>query len=159
MPVEWKQRMKVIDHARVGEVIVEWATGERPLPEDFSQFRDAMDAGFLIVQEAGAEEPRAASIAMDRDPPITDEDNEVAFVPIRHIRFIRTRRDTIVIKLPPKHMIERSRERYTALGFPIEAYPFPSYQQIDIQKLKDSGIDAAEMFYSEVGDYTTSECA
>ncbi len=122
-------RVEMIDFAEVGRKIVEWTldASTRPDPQDFQEFKNQLANGLRIV-----------------DPQITK------------FQLVETPPDTIVIRLPEKDMIEKTKTKYTASSFQPYQFPFPGYLPIDLQRL--TGITAEELFYSAVGGYTTAEC-
>jgi hypothetical protein len=129
MQAKWSPRMMIVDAAQVGRKIVEWTLDERTRPKSFAEFKEQLEGGLKIV-----------------DKNATD------------FKLVPTPPDTIVIRLPPRELIEKARAQYSAAGAKPGDYPFPEFLPIDVDKLTTQGVTAEELFYSFVGNYTTAEC-
>jgi len=141
MQSPWK-RVNIIDSGVIGRKIVEWTLDSHTRPDQnspkgFEEFKRQLQEGLEII-----------------DSKITGFPEIVGF------ELVETPINKIVIRLPPKEMIEKAIEKYTDPSFKVEDYPLPSYlskySSIDLQKL--TGITPEELFYSSVGSYTTAEC-
>jgi hypothetical protein len=129
----WK-RIRVINHRLLGEKIVEWTLNPATRPRTIQEFQDQLTYALQVI-----------------DPTKTTK-----------LNFIDTPMDTILIRLPPKEILQEAKDTYSNTNLPLEEYGFPPYYEIDkihLDKLKQTGVTAADLFYSSVGDYTTSECA
>jgi hypothetical protein len=130
MPSMWK-RVDIIDHALVGRRMVDWTLNRQPRPTTMQEFVTAM-TGALTVRDLTKTTTFGG--------------------------FIDTPLDTLKFRLPPASMIQQAESTYTNPSFDIVNYPLPQYYGVDLNKLKQAGLTAAELFYSRVGDYTTQEC-
>ena len=76
----------------------------------------------------------------------------------KHITFVKQEQDTIMVKLPPKVMIEDSEEM---LNQPGATYPLPPFYKRLFNGM-DPVIPESEKFRvhaERIGDYTISACA
>jgi hypothetical protein len=126
----WK-RISVIDHRLLGQKIVEWTLNPATRPRTIEEFQYQLTGALTVV-----------------DPTKTTK-----------LNFIDTPMDTILIRLPPKEILQQAKDTYSNAAISMDQYDFPPYYEVDLAKLKIKGVTAADLFYSSVGDYTTSECA
>ena len=123
---EWV-RMKVVDSQAVGKFIVDLALHpEKRRPKNVSQLKSELGGAviFNLVQD---------------DTPVT---------------FIDTPMNEIVIRLPPKAMVEDALKTFIE-NFNMAKYPIPDY----VSNILGGNITPQELFFRRIGDYTTSECA
>src|SRR5438067_1872286 len=133
MPMDamWK-RITMIDHEIVGKKIVEWTLDPGTRPTTIEAFEKQLAGGLTV-----------------KDKTRTTK-----------LNFIDTPYDTILIRLPPREIIQQAKDAYSATPPPsVDDYPFPAYYRVDPAKVKAAMITAEDLFYSSVGDYTTAECA
>lgn len=125
----WK-RLEMIDRAAAGRKIVEWTLDPSTRPTTIAAFQKQMEGAMRV-----------------KDPSKTTK-----------INFIDTPLDTILIRLPPAIIIQEAKDKYTDPATTVDDFPFPPYYHADTAKIKADGITAEELFFSSVGDYTTTEC-
>ena len=126
----WK-RISVTDYASLGKKIVEWTLNPETRPRTIDEFEYQLVGALKVVDKTKTTK----------------------------VNFIDTPLDTILIRLPPREILQEAKDTYSNPKLPIDQYDFPSYYEIDLDKLKGKGTTPAELFYASVGDYTTSECA
>jgi hypothetical protein len=131
-------RLRVTNHEAWGRLVKTWATGkdyvgdgsEYPLPKTIDDFKEQ-----LARAQVFANVPEWA----------------------KTIRFVGSETDEIVVRLPPKYMIEDSE---TILSQPGGSYPIP-----DFYKRIFNGMDPVvpesdrmRLHAERIGDYTVSVC-
>ena len=122
------QRVQITNYQALGEKVKAWAKGQDALPSDMAELKEQ-----LAAAQVGATIPER----------------------IKNVKFVRCEDDTLVIKLPPKSLIEDSESRFTQPG---GDYPLPPvYEQVFQAKpaIKDKMAFHAE----RIGDYTIALCA
>ena len=118
-------------HQRFGEIIKEWARGERtPLPRSIAEFKAVLDAeGVEAIWPTGEHE-------------------------LHNLNFIFGRTETLDIRLPP---VEHLNESRTHLAQPGVEYDIPRFYHDAFGSTPT--IDNNETFHSaRVGDYTVANC-
>ena len=133
------ERLQVTNHERWGKLVKTWATGsnyleddnEYPLPKTIDEFKQQLATAqvFATVPER-----------------------------FKHIKFVSQEQDTIVVRLPPKVMIEDSE---ALLNEPGATYPLPPFYKRLFNGI-DPVIPENEKFRvhaERIGDYTISACA
>ncbi len=133
------ERIQISNHERWGKLVKSWATGKNyledenqyPIPETIEEFKEQLAKAQVF-----------------------------ATVPDRFtsIKFVTSEQDTIVVKLPPKAMIEDSE---SLLNQPGSTYPIPPFYKRLFNGM-DPVIPESEKFRvhaERIGDYTISLCA
>src|SRR5262245_44751898 len=133
------ERLQVTNHERWGKLVKTWATGVNymddennyPLPETMEEFKEQLAKAQVF-----------------------------ATVPERFtkIEFVSSEQDTILVRLPPKVMIEDSE---SLLNKPGSTYPLPPFYKRLFNGL-DPVIPEEErlrVHAERIGDYTISVCA
>jgi hypothetical protein len=131
-------RLRVTNHEAWGKLVKTWATGknyvedgnEYPVPKTIEQFKEQ-----LATAQVFANVPEWA----------------------KTIRFVSSNDDEIVVRLPPKIMIEDSE---SLLARPGGTYPVPDFYK-RIFKGMDPVIPEADklrVHAERIGDYTVSVC-
>jgi hypothetical protein len=131
-------RVQIANHERWGKLVKTWATGRNylddnnsyPKPTNMDEFKEQLNK---------------AQVGMT----IPDH--------LRSFRFAESDVDTLLVRLPPKEMIEDSEARLMAPGAPYPLAPF--YKRVFGGK--DPEIAKSEMmkFHAErVGEYTINAC-
>ena len=126
----WK-RISVTDYRLLGQKIVDWTLYPGNRPRTIAEFEDQLKGALTVVDKTKTTK----------------------------LNFIDTPMDTILIRLPPREILQQAQATYTNTSLPLDQYGFPSYYEIDMDKQKALGTTPADLFYASVGDYTTSECA
>ncbi len=116
-------RVTITDYVGFGKLIADWATDAKPPPKDIDDMRTQC--------------------------------KDVAHIPdrIKKLHLVKSTLETLVIKLPPKKMVEES----TSVLFPgLASYPTPAYYY---QKfINGSSMSNEEFLYSRIADYTIGQC-
>jgi len=133
------ERLQVTNHERWGNLVKTWATGVNylgddnsyPVPQTMDEFKEQLAKAqvFATVPER-----------------------------FKNIKFVSSDQDTIVVKLPPKAMIEDSE---SLLNRPGATYPLPPFYKRLFNGL-DPVIPEEErlrVHAERIGDYTISLCA
>jgi hypothetical protein len=131
-------RLRVTNHEAWGKLVKTWATGKNyvgdgniyPVPKTIDEFKEQ-----LAQAQVFANVPEWA----------------------KHIRFVSSNDDEIVVRLPPKVMIEDSE---SILARPGGTYPVPDFYK-RIFKGMDPVIPESEklrVHAERIGDYTVSVC-
>lgn len=133
------ERLQVTNHERWGNLVKSWATG---------------------VNYLGDENTYPVPTTMDEFKEQLAKAQVFATVPERfkNIKFVSSEQDTIVVKLPPKAMIEDSE---SLLNQPGATYPLPPFYKRLFNGL-DPVIPEEErlrVHAERIGDYTISLCA
>ena len=132
------ERLQITNHERWGKLVKTWSTGknyleddnEYPVPETMEEFKEQ-----LAKAQVFATVP-------DR---------------FKHIQFVTSDQETLLLKLPPKIMIEDSEAR---LSEPGSTYPIPPFYK-RLFNGTDPIIPEADKFKvhaERIGDYTISFC-
>jgi hypothetical protein len=132
------ERLQITNHERWGKLVKTWSTGknyleddnEYPVPETVEQFKEQLAKAqvFATVPER-----------------------------FKHIQFVTSDQETLLLKLPPKIMIEDSEAR---LSEPGATYPIPPFYKRLFNGV-DPIIPEADKFKvhaERIGDYTISFC-
>ena len=133
------ERLVVTNHKRWGKLVKTWATGnnyleddnEYPLPATIDEFKEQLAKAqvFMTVPER-----------------------------FKHIQFVSSDQETILLRLPPKVMVADSEEM---LSEPGATYPIPPFYKRLFNGI-DPVIPEDEKFRvhaERIGDYTISFCA
>jgi hypothetical protein len=132
------ERLRVTNHEVWGKLVKTWATGKNyledgndyPLPTTIEQFKEQ-----LATAQVFASVPEWA----------------------KTIRFVSSDTDEIVVRLPPKYMIEDSE---ALLQQPGRSYPIPDFYKRIFNGM-DPVVPAADVLRvhaERIGDYTVSVC-
>lgn len=133
------ERLQITNHERWGKLVKTWSTGrnyleddnEYPVPTTMEEFKEQLAKAqvFATVPER-----------------------------FKHIRFVTSDQETLLLKLPPKVMIEDSEAMLNEAG---STYPIPPFYKRLFNGL-DPVIPENEKFKvhaERIGDYTMSLCA
>lgn len=133
------ERLQITNHERWGKLVKSWSTGknyleddnEYPVPTSMEEFKEQLAKAqvFATVPER-----------------------------FKHIQFVTSDQETLLLKLPPKVMIEDSE---AMLSEPGSSYPIPPFYKRLFNGL-DPVIPENEKFKvhaERIGDYTMSLCA
>ena len=133
------ERLQVTNHERWGNLVKTWATGvnylgdenQYPIPQTMDEFNEQLSKAQVF-----------------------------ATVPERFtkIEFVSSEQDTILVRLPPKQMIDDSE---SMLNKPGATYPLPPFYKRLFNGM-DPVIPESEKFKvhaERIGDYTISYCA
>jgi hypothetical protein len=133
------ERLQITNHERWGKLVKTWSTGKNyldddnqyPVPETVEQFKEQLARAqvFATVPER-----------------------------FKNIQFVTSDQETLLLKLPPKVMIEDSEAMLSEQG---STYPIPPFY-----KRLFNGIDPVipedekfKVHAERIGDYTISNCA
>jgi hypothetical protein len=133
------ERLQITNHERWGKLVKTWSTGrnyleddnEYPVPTTMEEFKEQLAKAqvFATVPER-----------------------------FKHVQFVTSDQDTLLLKLPPKIMIEDSE---AMLSEPGSTYPIPPFY-----KRLFNGVDPVipetdkfKVHAERIGDYTVSFCA
>jgi hypothetical protein len=133
------ERLQITNHERWGKLVKTWSTGknyldddnEYPVPTTMEEFKEQLAKAqvFATVPER-----------------------------FKHIQFVTSDEETLLLKLPPKIMIEDSE---AMLSEPGSTYPIPPFY-----KRLFNGVDPVipetdkfKVHAERIGDYTISFCA
>src|SRR5438045_6634171 len=105
----WK-RITVTDYELLGRKIVEWTLNPGTRPRTIAEFGEQLKGALTV-----------------KDPTRTTK-----------LNFIDTPYDTILIRLPPKDILEQARDTYVP-DLPIDEYGFPPYYKLDLDKMRQEG--------------------
>jgi hypothetical protein len=133
------ERIQISNHERWGKLVKTWSTGKNYLDDD-NQYPIPQSLDEFKAQLAQAQ--------------------VFATVPDRFtsVKFVTSEEDTIVVKLPPKAMIEDSE---SLLNQPGSTYPIPPFYKRLFNGM-DPVIPESDKFKvhaERIGDYTISLCA
>jgi hypothetical protein len=131
-------RLRVTNHEAWGKLVKTWATGKNyvgdgnvyPVPKTIDEFKEQ-----LAQAQVFANVPEWA----------------------KSIRFVGSDRDEIVVRLPPKYMIEDSESLIEQPGW---SYPIPDFYKRIFQGM-DPVVpyeDRLKLHAERIGDYTVSVC-
>ena len=133
------ERLQITNHERWGQLVKTWATGknylddenEYPVPTTVEQFKEQ-----LAKAQVFATVP-------DR---------------FKHIQFVTSDQETLLLKLPPKVMIEDSE---AMLSEPGSSYPIPPFYKRLFNGIDPviSEEDKFKVHAERIGDYTISVCS
>ncbi len=131
-------RLRVTNHEAWGRLVKTWATGknyvgdgnEYPLPATIEEFKEQ-----LATAQVFANVPEWA----------------------KNIRFVGSETDEIVVRLPPKYMIEDSE---AILAQPGGSYPIPDFYKRIFNGMDPvvPEADRMRLHAERIGDYTVSVC-
>ena len=133
------ERPQISNHERWGKLVKTWATGKNYL-EDDNEYQVPSTIDEFKEQLAKAQ---VFATIPDR---------------FKHIQFVSSDQETILVRLPPKVMIEDSE---AMLSQPGATYPIPPFYKRLFNGL-DPVIPEDEKFKvhaERIGDYTISYCA
>jgi hypothetical protein len=132
------ERLQITNHERWGKLVKTWSTGknyleddnEYPVPSTVEEFKEQLAKAqvFATVPER-----------------------------FKHIQFVTSDQETLLLKLPPKVMIEDSEARLSEDG---ATYPIPPFYKRLFNGV-DPVIPEADKFKvhaERIGDYTISFC-
>jgi hypothetical protein len=132
-------RLRVTNHEAWGKLVKSWATGKNyledgnnyPLPKTLDEFKQQ-----LATAQVFANVPDWA----------------------KSIRFVSSDSDEILVRLPPKNMIEDSE---TLLAQPGATYPIPDFYRRIFRGIDPiiPEADRLRVHAERIGDYTVSICA
>lgn len=120
-------RVQITNYKAFGDKVKAWAKGHDPIPQDLAEF-----ASQLAAANVGATIPSR----------------------IKAVKFVACEDDVLVIKLPPKSLIEDSEER---LMQPTGDYPMPPVYEQAFQS-KPTIKDKLGFHSERIADYTISLC-
>jgi hypothetical protein len=133
------ERLQITNHERWGKLVKTWSTGknyleddnEYPVPTTVEEFKEQLAKAqvFATVPER-----------------------------FKHIQFVTSDQETLLLKLPPKVMIEDSEAMLSEAG---STYPIPPFYKRLFNGL-DPVIPESDKFKvhaERIGDYTISLCA
>ena len=122
-----EKRVKILPgkHRFVGEKMVKWALGEEPRPKSIEDLK----------KELGD--------AVELSPVL------------KKVEFIDTPLETALFRLPPREMVQASRNRVRRSDFEKAEYLLPSFYEV---KAEDIALTPEQLFHARVADYTTGEC-
>jgi hypothetical protein len=132
------ERLQITNHERWGKLVKTWSTGknyldddnEYPVPATVEEFKEQ-----LAKAQVYATVPER----------------------FKHIQFVTSDQETLLLKLPPKIMIEDSEAR---LNEPGSTYPIPPFYK----RLFNGAdpvipeVDKFKVHAERIGDYTISFC-
>ena len=132
------ERLQITNHERWGKLVKTWSTGknyleddnEYPVPETVEEFKEQLAKAqvFATVPER-----------------------------FKNIQFVTSDQETLLLKLPPKVMIEDSE---ALLQQPGRSYPIPDFYKRIFNGM-DPVVPAADVLRvhaERIGDYTVSVC-
>ena len=117
-------RIEISDYAAMGRKVLEWASSEDARPETVAELKTQLA--------------------------------EIADVPdrIKHVEFVQSTLERLVIRLPPVEMAQEGLERAANLGQDGN-YQEPAFYR---DRILGGDIGNLEYFFSRVGDYTIAQC-
>ncbi len=117
-------RVEISDYAAMGRKVLEWAKSESARPTTIEELKTQL-AEFATVPDR-----------------------------LKHIEFVQSTLDKLVIRLPPIEMAEEGRERAARLDSD-GSYNEPRFYK---DRIVAGDIGNLEYFFSRVGDYTIAQC-
>lgn len=117
-------RIEISDYAAMGRKVVEWAGEEKKRPRNVDQLKTQL--------------------------------KDIATVPdrIKHVEFVQSTLEKLVLRLPPPEMAKEGLERVGNLE-PGSDYLEPRFYK---DRLLGGEIGNLEYFFSRIGDYTIAQC-
>lgn len=117
-------RVVISDYAAMGRQVLKWAESEAARPKTIKDLKKQLDG--------------------------------IADVPdrIKHIEFVQSTLERLVIRLPPIEMALEGLARVENLG-PTDDYREPRFYK---DKILSGDVGNLEFFFSRVGDYTIAQC-
>jgi hypothetical protein len=126
MPLERPiPRINVLNYRALGQKMIKWATDRESRPETLPEFVREVDGIIELPLPAW----------------------------IKGLQFVQSNNETLLIRLPPKEVVEDSLERIAA---GTGRYPFPNFYEQFI--LEEGEHDQQAIFEFRVGDYTIAHC-
>ncbi len=122
------------NYEKVGQLIYEWATGDKPWPKDLADFRALVGDNLYVP----AEYERLRIVQADNGSvQIEPGSNGLEFV----------------LRLPPKGQVMESAER---IDSGITSYPLPPLYELYLQQ--GHGRPPKGVFHARIADYTMRSC-
>lgn len=117
-------RVVISDYAAMGRQVLKWAESEDARPKTIDEIKEQLA--------------------------------DIADVPdrIKHIEFVQSTLERLVIRLPPIEMALEGLARVENLG-PADDYREPRFYK---DKILGGDVGNLEFFFSRVGDYTIAQC-
>lgn len=117
-------RIEVSDYAAMGRKVLEWAASDKDRPATVDEFKTQLE--------------------------------NIATVPdrIKHVEFVQSTLDRLVLRLPPLEMAQEGLERVGKLE-PNADYQEPRFYK---DRILGGEIGNLEYFFSRIGDYTIAQC-
>jgi hypothetical protein len=120
-------KVEVVNYKAFGEKVKAWTKGTAPLPTSIEEF-----ASQLAAANVGAKIPER----------------------FKHVKFMQSNEDTLVVRLPCKATLASSEERLARQG---GSYPLPSfYEQVFEGKPRID--DMLDFHAQRIGDYSIANC-
>ncbi len=120
-------RIEVADYIEMGRLVAQWAVDPATWPRDVAQLKEQLD-GIAEVPER-----------------------------IKHVEFVQSTLDTLVLRLPVKQMIEESLEAMTdPMG--DTRYPLPQFYADHYRPGFGPVMTPLDTLLARVGDYTIAQC-
>ncbi len=116
------KKVEVHDHQAFGQLIADYATGARPWPETLDALKSALDG--------------------------------IATVPdnLRALQVIQPSEEVLLLRLPPRRMIEQSLEHFGSGDGATGTYPLPGFYA------EGGTLSNADFLLNRVADYTIAVC-
>ncbi len=122
------ERVEIVNYRAFGDKVKAWAKGDDPLPKTMAEF-----AQQLADADVGAKIPAR----------------------LKAVTFVQGDEETLVVRLPPKAMVEASEKR---LAESSGSYPLPALYE-RVFRTKPSIEDMLAFHAERIGDYTIVNCA
>ncbi|HMC11236.1 MAG TPA: hypothetical protein VKH44_08090 [Pirellulaceae bacterium] len=120
-------KVEVVNYRAFGEKVKAWTKGTAPLPKNIEEF-----ASQLADADVGVKIPKR----------------------FKHVKFVQSDEDTLVVRLPCKATLAASEERLAKQG---GDYPLPTfYEQVFEAKPKIRG--KMDFHAERIGDYSIANC-
>lgn len=118
-------RINVVNYRALGQNMIKWALDAETRPENLPQFVAAVDGMIELPLPSW----------------------------IKGLQFVQSNTEVLMIRLPPKEVVEDTLER---IASGTGKYPFPNFYEQFI--LQDGDHDQRAIFEFRVGDYTIAHC-
>lgn len=117
-------RIEVSDYAAMGRKVLEWAASAKDRPKTADELKAQLE--------------------------------NIATVPdrIKHVEFVQSTLEKLVLRLPPLEMAQEGLERVGKLGLNGD-YQEPRFYK---DRILGGEIGNLEYFFSRIGDYTIAQC-
>ena len=121
-------RIDVADFIEMGRLIAQWSVEPATRPRDVAELKDQME-GIATVPER-----------------------------IKHVQFVQSTLETLVLRLPVKEMLEESLDRMSDPEAPAGSYPLPQFYSDHYRPGFGPVMSPLDTLLARVGDYTIAQC-
>lgn len=128
------------------------ATARQPIPR--IEVADFIEMGRLVAEWSTNPKSRPANVAE-----LVDQLDGIATVPerIKHVEFVQSTLDTLILRLPVKEMLEESIDRMSD-PMATSQYPLPQFYADHYRPGFGPVMTSLDTLLARVGDYTIAQC-